>query len=58
MMFASAPRLIPEKMDSSPILASLSSCEVLERPMVTKRKALSKKTRFEVFKRDAEGVNA
>lgn len=33
MMFASTPRLIPEKVDSSPILASLSSCEVLERPM-------------------------
>lgn len=32
-MFASAPRLIPEKTDSSPVLASLSSCGVLERPM-------------------------
>lgn len=47
-----APRVAPEKADFRPALALRPLPGSIGRTMATKRKALSKRTRFEVFKRD------
>lgn len=52
MSFMHAARLIPEKAVTPPALPMCVLVGAMEKPMSGERKSISKKTRFEVFKRD------